>query len=275
MSRASDAPLPTTTVRPILDFTDVDVWMLLHRHGIPLNPTYTEEKHQRLVCLFCADQDRYELEVVRRRHPGRWERFGRALETWRQRLGFPEQWVTEDLWLWDRPISPYQQELGIESHVEAIADRLGRHVSLQATERSEDGWRATGQLRTAFDPEAMARWLQPLGRVQTDGRRGALRVEGSLGTLQLALNGNLTLSAGSAEKVAKLAQTVRDWLCARLNCIACGACTSALERIYLHDGRAEIKKRCPPRLPELEEGIRLCPVNPTGVHRCLSKSQHG
>ncbi|MFO7956290.1 MAG: phosphoadenosine phosphosulfate reductase family protein [Candidatus Brocadiia bacterium] len=270
-----DAPVPTTTVRPILDFTDLDVWMFLRRHDIPLNPTYTEDKHQRLVCLFCPDQDRYELDVLRRRHPERWGRFEQELERWRRRLGFPKEWVCEDLWMWDKPRSAYQRELGIESHVEAVAERLGRHVSFEPPEPEGDGWRAEGQLGTAFDPKAMARWLQPLGHVETDRASGALSVAGPLGRLNVALNGNLTVWTEGAEELDELCGIVRDWVCARLNCIGCGACTSSLDRIHLRDGQAEMKSHCTPRPSALEEAIWLCPVNPTGVHRCLSKSQDG
>jgi 3'-phosphoadenosine 5'-phosphosulfate sulfotransferase (PAPS reductase)/FAD synthetase len=65
-----ESPAETTTIRPILDWTDLDIWIYLHRHEIPVNPTYYREKQQRLVCIFCPDKDRHELDLIREDAPG-------------------------------------------------------------------------------------------------------------------------------------------------------------------------------------------------------------
>jgi len=65
-----ESPAETTTIRPILDWTDLDIWIYLHRHEIPVNPTHYREKQQRLVCIFCPDKDRRELDLIREDAPG-------------------------------------------------------------------------------------------------------------------------------------------------------------------------------------------------------------
>lgn len=92
-----ESPVETTAVRPILDWTDLDIWMYLHRHQVSINPTYFREKQQRLVCLFCPDKDRYELDLIKEHDPRVWDRFERELRRWQRILGFPDEWVNGHL----------------------------------------------------------------------------------------------------------------------------------------------------------------------------------
>ncbi len=264
-------PIETLTIRPILDFTDLDVWMYLHRHAIPLHPTYSEEKHQRLVCLFCPDKDRHEMAASRAGSPQQWERFEREVERWRTKLGYPEEWRDHCLWTSDAPASGYARALGIGSHVEAVRRLLNERVTLGPSRAQDGRFKADGTLSGGFDGTALSRWLQPLGRTR---RRGAtVKVECEEGTVTIDDDGRIGIHGFHADAVDALAALLRDWLAAWLNCIGCGACRSVIDHVRVRDGKAYIKRRCRPCPESVREAVTLCPVNATGLERCLGNKQ--
>jgi 3'-phosphoadenosine 5'-phosphosulfate sulfotransferase (PAPS reductase)/FAD synthetase len=270
-----DTPTETITVRPILDFTDLDVWMYIRRHQIPINPTYTGERNQRLLCLFCPDKDKSELDTVREQHPELWQRFENGLQQWRERLGYPEEWVTKHLWVCDKATSEYMRSLGIDTHVAAVAARLDSAAPLDEPSHEEGSWVSRGRIEEPFDLGSLGQWMRPFGSPEELQTGGGLVIRSDEGTITLSADGAWQCSADSREAVEDLGDAARDWIVSHLNCIGCGACKAALKHIRILQPRAKMGKRCPPCPEAVREAIRLCPVNGRGVWRCTAKRQDG
>jgi 3'-phosphoadenosine 5'-phosphosulfate sulfotransferase (PAPS reductase)/FAD synthetase len=271
-----DAPVETITVRPILEFTDLDVWMYIHHHDLPLHPTYTRAGTQRLLCLFCPERDCGEFEAARRSQPQQWERFRQGLERWREIFDFPPEWVSENLWVWDAPRSQRARELGITSRVEVLAERLNRHVRSGPFEPSPDGsWTVHGRVTTEFSPGSLGRWLQPLGRVSRPWGRGHTDVQcGSIG-VELQDSGDFRVNGPTEKAVRGCARILENWISSHLNCVGCGACRAALEEVHIQGERATMGWNCGPNVGGLKEAVRLCPFNAVGVRACTRNSQYG
>jgi 3'-phosphoadenosine 5'-phosphosulfate sulfotransferase (PAPS reductase)/FAD synthetase len=267
------APVETFTVRPILDFTDLDVWMYLRKHEIPINPTYTGERNQRLLCLFCPDKDRSELRTVSEQQPEQWRRFEAELRRWQERLGYPDEWVDKHLWVDDKATSEYVRGLGIDGHVTAIADQLDSVVSLGDPFEQDESWVCEGQIHEPFDLDALGNWLRPFGAPGPGAGDAELVVQSAQGTVRISADGRLVCTGAEREPAGERAEAVKYWIVSYMNCIGCGACKAAIKQVVLRGTHAEMGKRCPECPDAVRDAIRLCPVNGRGVWRCTSNRQ--
>jgi 3'-phosphoadenosine 5'-phosphosulfate sulfotransferase (PAPS reductase)/FAD synthetase len=273
--RIPDSPIDTVTIRPILDFTDLDIWMYLRRHAIPFNPTYTEEKQQRLLCLFCPDKDKQGLDHVREQRPEEWARFEAELRRWQALLGYPDAWVTKHLWVFDKPTTEYTRDLGLESRVPAIAGKLNSAVKVGPFEQTEEGCAASGAIEADFDAGELARWLQPMGKVRRGDGAQAIRLTSECGTLAVGEDGQVRMHGHDEGLLRQMRDVFVNWTASHLNCIGCGACRCAISRIALKDGRAVMPRRCPENFDAVREATWLCPLNGHGVWRCTKNRQDG
>jgi 3'-phosphoadenosine 5'-phosphosulfate sulfotransferase (PAPS reductase)/FAD synthetase len=267
------APVAAVTIRPMLDFTDLDVWMYLHRHDLPVNPAYARDQHQRLLCLFCPDQGRREFEVTRQSSAREWARFERELARWQAIFGFPDEWVRENLWTQAQPNSTRMRELGIRPRLERVAQRLNAVVELHDPEPRGEMWSVSGTIATSFDPVAVARWLQPLGAVHFANSLTTVAVSGEQASITVLPSGEFTLTAGSSDAIGKLSSLLRDWLVSYLNCVGCGACRATFKRVTLRKGRVVMKHGCRESLVGVRAAVLACPVNATGVQACTRLRQ--
>jgi 3'-phosphoadenosine 5'-phosphosulfate sulfotransferase (PAPS reductase)/FAD synthetase len=267
------APVETVTIRPMLDFSDLDIWMYLHRHDMPVNPTYVRDQHQRLLCMFCPDQGRREFEVTRQSSAREWAGFERELKRWQAIFGFPDEWVRENLWTQAEPKSTRMRELGIRPRLELVAQRLNAVVQLHDPRPQGERWSMSGTIATGFDPVAVARWLQPLGAVHFANRLTTVAVTGAHASITISDSGEITLAAGSRDAIGELSSLFRDWLVSHLNCIGCGACRATFTRVTLRKGRAVMKRRCRESLDGVRAAVLACPVNATGVQACTRLRQ--
>jgi 3'-phosphoadenosine 5'-phosphosulfate sulfotransferase (PAPS reductase)/FAD synthetase len=259
------APIDTVAIRPILDFTDLDVWMYFHRHALPVNPAYTEEKHQRLLCLFCPDQGRHDLALSRQANPHAWARYEAELERWREIFGFPAEWVRENLWTQDVPRSRRMIELGIPARLDLVAQRLNRHVSVGEVAHDDTGGTVAGKIEAPFDPVSLARWLQPFGTVRAGDGRITVAGFSSAASITVASSGEFALSGRDPEALTDVAGLFRDWLVSHLNCIGCGACREYLPRVSLREGSAFMKRGCRESFEAVRQAVLACPVNARGL----------
>ena len=273
LAELPESPVDAITIRPILDFTDLDVWMYIHRHDIPVNPTYTEHKHQRLLCLFCPEQNKHEFEMVKQQHSEKWEQFEQELWRWQERLELPEAWVTENLWVVDKHQGGRGRELDVDSRVEAIAEHLESCVETNGA--ASDGLVMEAEIKESFDVEDLARWLQPLGTVQRPSQDGQLTVESAAGRATISSSGEIQVEGRHDEKARHFAHLLKHWIVSYVHCIGCGNCRAACDYVETDGDRARIRKGCPPCPKDLAEAIRACPVNGHGLKSCFDKSQNG
>lgn len=55
-------------LRPILDWTEADVWRYLHSRGLPMNPCY--DIVGRVGCMFCPFSSKASIKMYEERYPG-------------------------------------------------------------------------------------------------------------------------------------------------------------------------------------------------------------
>lgn len=271
--KVAGTPVETVTIRPILDFTDLDIWMYIHRHRIRVNPTYTQGATQRLVCVFCPDKDRHELRAIKEAQPELWGRFERELVRWRDVFGFPEQWVTENLWVSSEPSSQFAKDLGIVPRVDIISHRLDSVIRVGQVEELHGVFLVRAEVRHPFDLRALANWLKVLGRVKLNKREGSAQVESARGIIKLLQSGQILVTGSHRDQVAELAAVLKDWVASHVNCIGCGACKSVCRYVELKGNRAIMRPRCKECFGVVKKAIALCPVNATGLRRCVSIRQ--
>jgi 3'-phosphoadenosine 5'-phosphosulfate sulfotransferase (PAPS reductase)/FAD synthetase len=261
-------PIETITIRPMLDFTDLDIWMYFHRHSLPVNPTYVRDKHQRLLCMFCPDQGRHEFEVTRRSSPEAWARFENELKRWQGVFGFPDEWVRENLWTREAPDSRRMRDLRIRPRLDLVARRLNSVVQLGELVRHRDRWTVAGRIVARFHPAGVARWLQPFGSVRSADGRTTVKLFDPKAFITVSPVGELALSGSDRETVEGLSELFRDWLVSYLNCIGCGACRATFKRVTLRKGRVVMRRGCRAGLDGVREAVLACPVNARGARDC-------
>lgn len=74
-------------LKPIVDWTDTDVWNYIRRHGLPVNPEYGTRR--RVGCIVCPKANFSSNAVALIRYPGLIDAFIRA----RERSTLPINWA--------------------------------------------------------------------------------------------------------------------------------------------------------------------------------------
>jgi 3'-phosphoadenosine 5'-phosphosulfate sulfotransferase (PAPS reductase)/FAD synthetase len=259
----------TISVRPIIDFTDLDVWMYIEWRRLPINPVYTQEKSQRMICLYCPGRSREELEAVKREYPKLWNGFERHLEEWRLRLSFPRQWTTDNLWVFNEPIPEHIQGLGIMPRIDRVRERLSRVVRMGEVEE-EEAWCVRGEIREPFDLRDLGRWMRLLCRVKGMNRNRHLRIDWDGLSGQISDSGDIVLTGKGRQELERFRELLRKWIVSYMNCIGCGFCKAYSSQIRIKDDRVFVqgRRRAPTRT--VEEILQNCPVNEVGVLKLLS-----
>lgn len=269
--RIPEAPVETITIRPILDFTDLDIWMFLERHGLEINPTYHRDRHQRLVCLFCPEKDRHELRTIQEREPAAWRRFETELERWRALLGFPREWTCQHLWRFDKPVSAEMRQLGITSRLELVSRELTRVFPLASPRRESGATQVSGKITVPFDMAALARWLHALGKVRLTA--DAVEVTTAMARARFNTAGVVEVMGDEEMAVTEFARLLQDWVVSWLNCIGCGLCRASIGQVRIRAGRACLGRFCRASAKRVQAAVAGCPMNPRGLLNCLTPRQ--
>ncbi len=93
-------------ISPIHEWTQLDVWLYIKAKNLLeyVNPLYFIG-FERIGCFMCPASLMAEFEFTRKAHPELWSKWEEVIESWRQRLGLPEEWKRYGLWRWLAPTS--------------------------------------------------------------------------------------------------------------------------------------------------------------------------
>lgn len=96
-------------VRPILNWTEAEVWEYIQRYKLPVNPCYA--KVGRVGCMFCPFSNRERMEDYEKRYPGFRRELIRALSAFWNKSKFhklltPEEYY--DSWKSKRSVKKYK-----------------------------------------------------------------------------------------------------------------------------------------------------------------------
>lgn len=271
------------TVFPLALFTDLDIWMYTHFRNLPVNPVYTRGKNQRLLCMFCFEKNDYEFENDIKDHPEVYARMEKALAKWREKLGFPQEWISRRLWRYSDSGSKYMKDLGIGPRIEPLIEELRKAVTFEAESSDAGPAILKGRLNYHFRLEEIARWLGALGECSI--RNGVLtltpdrvRMLDPLGadstgrlSLEVMASGALTISSNDLRLAREFREVISGWAQIYGACIQCGGCLNQSKDIVLEEP-ISVKKKLD--LATVKAIFGDCPVHPEGVRnmaRPLSK----
>lgn len=98
-----------TTINPIVDWTDKDVWEFLHHYGCESNPLY-QCGYKRIGCIGCPMAGRRQMKAEFARYPKYKEAYIRAFDRMlekRKADGLPTKWISGEQvmrwWVGDDP----------------------------------------------------------------------------------------------------------------------------------------------------------------------------
>ena len=269
IEKVSDKYVRTMTVRPIIDFTDLDIWMYIHWRGLPINPVYTKERSQRMICIYCPGRDRQELRVARKAYPELWERFERELERWREYFDFPKEWVTQDLWAHNEPVSEYMEQLGITARIDKVSERLNSCIHMGEMEEG-DTFLVKGKIHGDFDMVDISRWVHLLCDVELAEEKDTLTFNSDNMSGQISETGNIMLRGKEKRELADFCELFKRWIVSYMNCMGCGICKGYFKHLKIKNGRVSMNRRRRATETAVRQIIENCPVNDAGIQKLLS-----
>ena len=92
------------------------IWMYIFKHKLSYNKLY-DEGFDRIGCYLCPASYLAEFNLIEKNHPNEWCRWCEVLNRWKERLGYPDEWVEYGLWRWLGPSNAkdrYVKKLGVE-----------------------------------------------------------------------------------------------------------------------------------------------------------------
>jgi len=279
---ASHPALPTsaiTTILPLASFTDLDVWMYLHDQKLPVNPAYTKDRNQRLVCMFCFEKNDHEFEIDMKAYPEVYARLETELKHWQKKFNFPDEWITKRLWRYNDSNSQYMKELNILPRVDIVVDELEKAVTWDGEAFDGTRFQIDGRIHGEFSLAEMANWFKALGKCAVS--RDTLTVTADYANiiapmggdksdrpmLTIAANGIIRISAADAEILQKFRKHVHGWALIRVHCLKCGGCVKQSDDIILEGERLEVQRKL--TLETMDAIFKDCPVHPDGVRNLL------
>ena len=218
---------------PILEWSDLAVWLYTFKESLPLNPLYLCG-YSRIGCWACPNNSKMSKYLTRKTHPGLIQKWNNKLVEYAKAHGKDEKWIEDGYWESRR--------------VRYDDEQVGRKQTVCSSSNSfiyvlnNDG---------GFSRE-IVEYLKVLGYFSTKGN-GAIKlfnirnehvfisgIEGGSTLTVKFLNGN------GKEIERKIKKQIEK----ALNCKRCGACISVCSHgaIAIQNGRYEI----------LEEKCRHC-----------------
>ena len=269
IEKVSDRYVRTMTVRPIIDFTDLDIWMYIRWRELPINPVYTKEKSQRMICIYCHGRDRQELRAARTAYPELWERFERELERWREYFDFPEEWVTRDLWAHNEPVSEYMEQLGITARIDKVSERLNSCIHMKEMEEG-DTFLVKGKIHGDFDIVDISRWVHLLCDAELAEEKDTLTFNIDNMSGQISETGDIMLRGKEKRELADFCELFKRWIVSYMNCMGCGICKGYFKHLKIKNGRVSMNRRRRATETAVRQIIENCPVNDAGIQKLLS-----
>lgn len=276
--QGSHPTVPTaavTTLLPLALFTDLDVWMYIHLRKLPINPAYTQDRGQRLVCMFCFEKNDHEFEIDVKAYPGVYARLEAELRHWQKKFNFPDEWITQRLWRYNESQSKYAKKLKILPRVDTVVDELEKAIRWGEETFANGEFRRSGKLVSDVSLSEMADWFKAFGKCSLNRDRlvvsaDPVKLVAALGgdksdrlSLTLQPDGSFEVVANDGELMKKFTRLVHGWALAKIHCIQCGGCVKQTNDIVISDERLTVRKALP--LDTIEAIFKDCPVHPEGI----------
>ncbi len=278
----SHPTMPTaevTTILPLAQLTDLDVWLYTHLHKLPVNPAYTTDKGQRMLCMFCFEKNDYEFENDMKAYPEIYQRLETELKEWQKKFNFPDEWVTKRLWRYNESNSSYMKKLRIVPRVDTVIEDLIKTVTFDKPVRKGEQISVQGKIHLEFSLSGLAGWFKAIGKCKLNGNQLIVKPDYSklmapLGaekksTTLLAIDSDGTIKIDSNDPYALdgFIKVVNEWAAIHVNCLKCGACVKQTKLIEIDGEQLSIRKTLP--LATVEAIFKECPVHPQGVKNLM------
>lgn len=230
---------------PIKNWTALHVWLYIFREGVEYNPLY-EKGLSRIGCWPCPASKLSEIEVLKETHEDFYKILMDTLEKWREKYGYPEEWIRYGFWRWKK-LPKGHLELAKQLGVPVERPAGGRKITYRIEQREERDGKIMlfGRFNSPVDPPRIRNVANTMGEVSTD--IGEVVITCRWGEAKILEDGSFTISSSSEEEIDEIKRRVAHVVVKALRCVACGECVSACKRqaILINWGMAWIlEDRC-------------------------------
>ncbi|MCD6509526.1 MAG: phosphoadenosine phosphosulfate reductase family protein [Thermoprotei archaeon] len=125
-------------IAPLNDWTALDVWMYIFKHGLKANTLYWQGL-DRIGCWLCPACELAEFAIVQEVHPELWTPWEEFLTSWAKKHSLPQEWVRYGAWRWRRLPGDFKRFLDKEGIDQSKFNvpRAAIHVIVQSLERDQ------------------------------------------------------------------------------------------------------------------------------------------
>lgn len=272
---------PATAILPLAWGTDLDVWMYIHARNLPVNPAYTKDKNQRLLCMFCFEKNDYEFETDIKAYPEVYARLESELKVWQKKFNFPDEWITKRLWRYNESNSTYMHKLNIVPRVGNVVQELEKAITF-GTEVAlpHSSAKVRGKIHIEFKLSDLAQWFKAFGKCSLKNdvltiSPNYANIVSQLGgsrfdRLSLAVhsNGVIDIETSNPDLLPKITKLVYGWALIKVHCISCGGCVKeAIGDIDVDKGEMVVVNKL--KLKTIENILKSCPMHPDGMRNML------
>ncbi len=268
-----------TTILPIAQWTDLDVWMYTHWQKLPVNPCYTKDKGQRMLCMFCFEKNDYEFENDMKTYPEIYQKLETELKVWQKKFNFPDEWITKRLWRYNDSNSSYMKKLKIVPRVDSVIEELAKVITFDNPEKQGDEFKVEGKIYLEFKLEDLAAWFQAFGNskikkeqlIVTPDYKNILKPLGAdkntEASIHIQSSGEIHIKTSDEHLLQGLIRIVHGWASIQVNCLQCGGCVKQTKHIVIDNEQLKVKKKL--ALDTIDAIFKDCPVHPEGVKNMM------
>jgi len=195
-----------TSAYPILDWSDLAVWLYTISRSIPLNPLYLQG-YCRVGCWTCPNNGKSSEFLIKTHHPELHSKWRDILLRYACRIGKDEKWVDDGEWK-KRRVKYKYFEIGVR---QSLCGANGSYVYKLKTHRITDD---------------LVNFLKVFGKLEKVGQKGkeTVRIQGSDVSVLMKLGGSSIKATFAPENSNGLVLKFQKQLEKALNCKKCGAC---------------------------------------------------
>jgi len=214
---------------PIKNWTALHVWLYIFKEGVEYNPLY-EKGLSRIGCWPCPASKLSEIEMLKETHEELYKMLMSRLEKWRERYGYPEEWIRYGFWRWKRLPKGHLElarQLGVRMPVERPAG--GRKITYHIERREEKNGKImlSGRFNAPVELSRVKNIANVMGGVSmvTD----AVIITCVQGEVKIFEDGKFVVSS-SLEGEDEIKRRVVNVMVKALRCVGCGECVSACKK---------------------------------------------
>jgi phosphoadenosine phosphosulfate reductase len=238
-----------TTLNPVREWTEADIWGYIWMKGLRYNPLY-ERDFERIGCYLCASCLTSEWRNTGRIHPELYARWEDHLHDYAKQRGLPKEYVDLSFWRW-KVLPPKMVRMAEDMGLDLVPKRnAGPTMSVLkgATSCAAGGYsmEAIVNIPRSRDFGAVEDALRTIGNVRYSSEFEIALLKCRQGTVKVFGGGQISVVTSRQDDAKELFEdSVKALLRAQM-CTECGVCAKKCQHraITIHGGLHVDPERC-------------------------------